>query len=232
MGSWKNFTTGCGCLLLLWFSGCGDGDATTTIPDSESQAPVDAGADSDSLTGTGDTGSETETFGTGTETEFSDTGTDSETSSWTPLEWTFDADWDGFVHAYGDIEFTRNADDGTLELDAEFPGPEEESTFAKELFAADWRGATAVDIVVKTLEHTTGYWRLELDTGYAWSPCITTIDHPETPEWTTITFDFVDLCGDALMLDLTQALWVGVKTGDDAAGPERVRVAVDSITVR
>ena len=209
MGCWVNFSMGCGCLLLLWVSGCSD----DTTP-----------ANTDRDTGTADTG----LADTGTET--SDTG--SEMPSWTPLEWTFDTGWDGFVHAYGSLEFTHNAAEGTLEFDAEFPGPGEESSFGKEFFAADWRGATAIDVVVKTLEHTTGYWRLELDTGYAWSPCITTISHPETTEWTTITFDFVDLCGDSLMLDLTQALLVGVMTGADATGPERVRVAVDSITVR
>jgi hypothetical protein len=160
-----------------------------------------------------------------------DDTTDSEGMEHSFPDWTFDTDWDGFVHAFGDVSFTHDADIGALIFDGEL-APSEESSFGKELHAVDWRGATAVDIVLGTRQLGAGSWRFEIDTSYAWSPCIVFFEQPETPEWTTVTIDLQVECGDGLMLEMTQAIFLGVVAAVDAEGFEPIDVAVDRITVR
>ncbi len=165
-----------------------------------------------------------------------DTAVDSSSDSnavpaFSPLEWNFDDGWDGFEHAFGDVRFTHDPALGALVLDATFTGPSQESSFGKEFFAADWRGAKVIEITVRTEDHMSGFWRVDLESGYAWSPCIAQFDHPASTEWTVLTFNIDQLCPDA-SLELTQVLIVGVVTGPDAGPSEHVRVAVDQITVR
>ena len=161
-----------------------------------------------------------------------DAGEESEAAVPFSAEWTFDEDWEDFRPGSGDVSFVHDAEEGTVAINGEFTGPSEEASFGREFYAADWRGVTAIDIVLRTETYQTGFWRIDLYTSYAWTPCSTYVDHPDTAEWTTVTFDILEVCGDSVMLEMTQALVIVVSTGEDATGPENIVAAVDSITVR
>jgi hypothetical protein len=162
-------------------------------------------------------------------------GTENDTSvanDFFPIVYTFDTDMEGWASA----DFVHNAEEGTLELIMDFDV--EGCVFAEiGLGNTNWQGATVAEFLLRATEYQSGGFMLYIQSGMGWYG--EWFSFEAATDWTAAPLDLTytkdaNAPSDApasVELSAVVALGVQACTGAGAPLPQRISVAVDSVTV-